>query len=152
MNHKFKINDLIDKLKSTPEYEPYKLNIGNSVDSFLRIRETLTRVGRLQKNKNTNKESLWQVCHIVQDEDSSNFYLVHFKHLYMLSGKDTSTTFVLQDFDQLNYIASLLHKWGLATTDETLGEVNTRCNISIIPFARKKEVLLRKKFYLKSEA
>ena len=151
MSHKFNIEKITSLLQGQDEYLPYKLNIGTSVDSFLKIRETLTRIGRLQKNKTIDKESLWQVCHIVQDEKSNDFFLVHFKHLYLLSGKNEKTKFVDQDFDQLNYIASLLEKWGLANTDEDLGEINTRCNISIIPFSRKKDVLLRKKFYLKGE-
>lgn len=152
MTHKFNIQTIETLLDGQNEYLPYKLDIGTSVDAFLKIRETLTRIGRLQKNKNTDKESLWQVCHIVQDEQTNDFYLVHFKHLYLLSGKNEKTSFVSQDFDQLNYIASLLEKWGLARTGEELGDINTRCNISIIPFNRKKEVLLRKKFYLKGEA
>lgn len=152
MTHKISLTTLKSKLNNSSEYFPYKLNINSSVDSFLKIRETLTRVGRLQNNSKNGKESLWQVCHIVQDEDNGDCYLVHFKHLYLLSDMDDKTEFNDQDFSQMTYIASLLEKWGLATYNEPLQEVNTRCNISIIPFSRKKEVLLRKKFYLKKDA
>jgi hypothetical protein len=50
--HKINIADLNVKLNGQREYMPYKLNINNSVDTFLKIRETLTRVGRLQEGKN----------------------------------------------------------------------------------------------------
>jgi hypothetical protein len=151
MTHKISITELKESLNGQDEYMPYKLNINSSVDAFLKIRETLTRVGRLQTNSKNGKESLWQVCHIVQDEATGACYLVHFKHLYLLSGMDDKTEFNQQDFAQLTYIASLLEKWGLSTYDEQLVDVNTRCNISIIPFSRKKEVLLRKKFYIRKD-
>lgn len=151
MTHKISITELKESLNGQDEYMPYKLNINSSVDAFLKIRETLTRVGRLQTNSKNGKESLWQVCHIVQDEATGTCYLVHFKHLYLLSGMDDKTEFNQQDFAQLTYIASLLEKWGLSTYDEQLVDVNTRCNISIIPFSRKKEVLLRKKFYIRKD-
>ncbi len=147
MKHTINIKSLIESL-SDQAYQPYHLTDIASVDSFLKIRETLTRIGRLQGNK-VGKESLWQVCHIVQCESTSEYYLVHFKHLYLASGKDTNTEFNEQDYTQMNYIASLLEKWGLARTDEDLGEIDPRCNISVIPFARKKDVLLRKKFYIR---
>lgn len=152
MTHKISITDLKSKLNGQDEYLPYKVNINSSVDAFLKIRETLTRVGRLQTNSKNGKESLWQVCHIVQDEATGDCYLVHFKHLYLLSGMDDKTEFNQQDFAQLTYIASLLERWNLCTYNEELVDVNTRCNISIIPFARKKDVLLRKKFYIRKES
>lgn len=152
MTHKIDLSALKAKLNNREEYLPYKLNINSSVDAFLKIRETLTRVGRLQSNSKSGKESLWQVCHIVQNEENGDCYLVHFKHLYLLSDMDDKTEFNEQDFAQMTYIASLLQKWGLTKYNEEIEEVNTRCNISIIPFSRKKEVLLRKKFYLKKDA
>lgn len=152
MTHKISIAELKETLNGRDEYMPYKLNINSSVDTFLKIRETLTRVGRLQNNTKNGKESLWQVCHIVQDESNGDCYLVHFKHLYLLSGMNDKTEFNDQDFAQMTYIASLLQKWGLTTYSEELQDINTRCNISIIPFSRKKEVLLRKKFYIKKDA
>ena len=151
MTHKISLTTLKSKLNNSSEYFPYKLNINSSVDSFLKIRETLTRVGRLQNNSKSGKESLWQVCHIVQDENTNKYYLCHFKHLYMLTGKNDNTEMNDQDFDQMSYIASLLEKWELSKFSENLDNVNPRCNISIISHARKKEVLLRKKFYIKKD-
>ena len=150
MSHKFDLPLLTSKLRNTPEYMPYKMNINGSVDTFLKIRETLTRIGRLQNNTKNGKESLWQVCHIVQD-DLGDCYILHFKHLYLLADAD-DTVFNEQDYAQMTYIASLLESWGLGSFDEKIDNVNTRCNISIIPYARKKDVILRKKFYIKRDS
>lgn len=150
MTHKISMTVLNEKINNTV-YMPYNMDIEGSVDVFLKIRETLTRVGRLQNNSKTGQESLWQVCHIVQDENTNKYYLCHFKHLYMLTGKNDNTEMNDQDFDQMSYIASLLEKWELSKFSENLDNVNPRCNISIISHARKKEVLLRKKFYIKKD-
>ena len=151
MSHAINYNALIGKLNGAKEFYPYKINVA-SVDVFLTIRETLTRAGRLQNN-NVGKESLWQVCHIVQDEATLDYYIVHFKHLYLLLGKDAVTEFNDQDVDQLTYITSLLTKWNLCTTHEMIEpeNVNQRCNISVISYQSKKNVILRKKFFIKGE-
>ena len=150
--HKINITDLNDKLNGQQEYMPYKLNINNSVDTFLKIRETLTRVGRLQESKNGGKASIFQVCHIIQDSLTNEYYLVHFKHLYMLLTPENETVMNEQDYNQMTYIASLLEKWNFCKIDESLEEVNQRCNVSIIPFAKKKDVNLRKKFNYKKHS
>lgn len=151
MSHTINYTKLVSKLNNQPELYPYKVNI-KSVDSFLTVRETLTRIGRLQKNDN-GKESLWQVCHIVQDENTNEYYVVHFKHLYILSGKESTTELNEQDLDQLTYITHLLSIWNLCSPDEVINPetVNHRCNISAISYQAKKNVLLRKKFFIKGE-
>lgn len=139
-------------LKNNPEYMPYKMSISNSVDKFLTIRETLSRIGRRQDaNKNEDRPSLWQVCHIVQDEDTSEFYLVHFKHLYMLNGRSDTTEFNEQDFNQMTYIAGLLNSWKLASFDEKLDQIKSRCNITAIAYADKDKYNLRKKFFIRKK-
>ncbi len=143
--HKINYALLVDKIPS--EYLPYKLFFKNSVDSFLAIRETLTRIGRFQIEK--DKQYLWQVAHIVQDEESSDYYLVHFKHLYLLL--NDRTEFKEADFNQLTYIGILLNKWGLANFEEDLGTIESKHNISVIPHKKKNDVILRKKFYVKDK-
>lgn len=150
MTHKIDLDALSVILNGSDEYMPYKLGINNSVDTFLKIRETLTRVGRIQEVENKNS-ILYQVCHIVQDEKSLEYYLVHFKHLYLLSGKNNKTEFNEQDADQLTYIAHLLKKWEFCTVYEPLVNINPRCNITIIPFVRKKDVILRRKFNIRKD-
>lgn len=143
--HKINIAELESKLNGQTEYSPYRLEINGSVDTFLKIRETLTRIGRIQESKD-KVTSLYQVAHVVQDESTNQYYLVHFKHMYMMYTPQNKTELNEQDFDQMTYIASLLEKWGFCTLDESIKEVNPRCNITIIPFSRKKEVVLRRKF------
>ena len=151
MSHKINYAQLTSFLEGKYEFFPYNIKV-DSFDNFLKIRETLTRIGRLNKDINSNKDILWQVCHVVQDEVTGEAYLVHFKHLYMLNGKDKTTELNEQDLIQLTYVASLLEKWGFVSLNEDLGEVTQRGNISVIPFSRKKEVILKKKFYIKKEA
>lgn len=148
MNHKIDYSKLVELLKDSPEYLPYQLEFSNDFDTFLKIRETLTRIGRYQKEK--GKESIWQVCQIVQDEKTMNHYLVHFKHLYMLFG-DGKTEFLEQDYNQMTYIASLLKKWKMTEFTEEFDVPEGRFNITIIPYNRKKEVQLFKKFFIKNK-
>lgn len=150
MSHKIDYAKLESFLNGRDECLPFKINV-NSFDDFLKIRETLTRIGRLNKDQKSDKDILWQTCHVVQDELSGDCYLVHFKHLYMLNGKEATTEMVEQDIVQLEYVASLLEKWGFVTLEENLGEVTQRGNISVIPHSRKKDVILKKKFYIKKE-
>lgn len=149
--HKINISDLESKLGGETQYLPYRLDIQGSVDTFLKIRETLTRIGRIQESKDKSS-ALYQVAHVVQDEVTNEYYLVHFKHLYILYAPHNKTEMNDQDFDQMTYIATLLEKWGFCSLDERIEEVNPRCNITIIPYSRKKEVVLRRKFNLKKHS
>lgn len=149
MATKFSFSDLKNKMKNNPEYLPFEIDIGGSIDTFLKIRESLTRIGRRQHSD--GKEYLWQVCHIVQDEQTLKYYIVHFKHLYILSGLNKTTEWNDQDFNQLNYIVWKIKSWNLGSFNENITDVEHRCNISIIPFSKKKDVILRKKFFLNNK-
>lgn len=74
-------------------------------DNFLKIRETLSRIGVASKKDNT----LYQSCHILHKR--GKFYIVHFKQLFMLDGK--ASNFSEEDRARLNTIANLLHQWEL---------------------------------------
>ena len=74
-------------------------------DNFLKIRETLSRIGVASKKDNT----LYQSCHILHKR--GKFYIVHFKQLFMLDGK--ASNFSEEDKARLNTIANLLHQWEL---------------------------------------
>lgn len=148
MSHKINYAKLVEEMVDCPEYLPYQLEFNDDVDVFLKIRETLTRIGRYQKEK--EKESLWQVCHIVQDEDTNGYFLLHFKHLYMLFGED-KTQFNEQDYNQMAYVASLLKKWKLTEFTEEFDVPEGRFNLTIISHDRKKDVHLYKKFFIKKK-
>lgn len=72
---------------------------------FLRIKETLTRIGIASRKTKT----LWQSCHILQKK--GKYYIVHFKELFALDGKETD--FSEEDVARRNTIANLLEEWDL---------------------------------------
>lgn len=74
---------------------------------FLKIKETLTRIGIKSKGTNT----LSQTCHILHK--AGKYYIVHFKQMFMLDNKQTN--FSDDDVARLNYIVTLMQQWGLVT-------------------------------------
>jgi hypothetical protein len=74
-------------------------------DDFLKVRETLTRIGVASRKDNT----LFQSCHILHKR--GQYYVVHFKELFALDGKPTDIT--ENDLARRNAIANLLEDWGL---------------------------------------
>ena len=74
-------------------------------EDFLKVKETLTRIGVASKKDNC----LYQSCHILHKQGS--YYIVHFKELFMLDGKPSSLT--LEDKCRRNTIVTLLQQWGL---------------------------------------
>ena len=72
---------------------------------FLKIKETLTRIGVASRKEN----KLYQSCHILHKQ--GKYYIVHFKELFALDGKQTD--FSLDDKGRRNTIAALLEEWGL---------------------------------------
>ena len=78
----------------------------NQPDDFLKVRETLTRIG-VASRKETNK--LYQSCHILHKQ--GRYFIVHFKELFLLDGKPSNLT--LNDLQRRNTISTLLSDWGL---------------------------------------
>ena len=79
----------------------------NEQDDFLKVRETLTRIGVASKKDKT----LFQSCHILHKQ--GRYYIVHFKELFALDGKPTDISD--NDLSRRNAIANLLEDWGLIT-------------------------------------
>ena len=78
----------------------------NEPDDFLKVRETLTRIG-VASRKTTNK--LYQSCHILHKQ--GRYFITHFKELFLLDGKPSNL--VKNDVARRNTIATLLSDWGL---------------------------------------
>jgi hypothetical protein len=74
-------------------------------DDFLKVRETLSRIGISSRKEKT----LYQSCHILHKQ--SKYYILHFKELFLLDGK--SSDFTEEDVARRNTIANLLHEWEL---------------------------------------
>ena len=101
-------------------------------DDFLKVRETLTRIGVAAKKENV----LYQSCHILHKQ--SRYAIVHFKELFALDGKPANI--VENDIARRNTITNLLEEWGLVkivNSDVTKTNVAPLSQIKIIPFKEK---------------
>jgi hypothetical protein len=103
-------------------------------DDFLKVKETLTRIGLASKKDNT----LYQSCHILHKQ--GKYYIVHFKELFALDGKPSDIT--ENDIARRNTIANLLEEWELidiVSQEQTDTPVVSLSQIKIIPFKEKNE-------------
>lgn len=112
----------------------------SSPDDFLKIKETLQRIGVASKKSNT----LWQSCHILHKQ--GKYAIMHFKELFLMDGKESDITD--NDLDRRNTIAKLLQDWGLlkvvnATDIEYLAPLS---QIKIIAYKDKKDWQLESKY------
>jgi hypothetical protein len=113
----------------------------NEPDDFLKIKETLTRIGVSSKR---DYNTLYQSCHILHKQ--GRYFIVHFKELFLLDGKPSN--FTEDDLGRRNTIATLLSDWGLLTTVDTL-QVEKKSSlraIKIISHRDKKEWNLESKY------
>jgi len=102
-------------------------------DDFLKVKETLTRIGVASKKSNT----LFQSCHILHKQ--GKYYIVHFKELFALDGKQTDLDD--DDISRRNTIAKLLAEWGLVeiVSEQQLIPADSMSSIKVIPFNQKQE-------------
>jgi len=113
----------------------------NDKDDFLKIKETLSRIGIASKKDKT----LYQSCHILHKQ--GKYYIVHFKEMFLLDGKGSN--FTDDDKARRNTIANLLHDWELldlideAKTKELVAPIS---HIKIIPHKQKGEWTLVTKY------
>jgi len=102
----------------------------NEPDDFLKVRETLTRIGVASRKE----KKLYQSCHILHKQ--GRYFIVHFKELFMLDGKKANLE--LSDIQRRNTIATLMSDWGLV---EIQGPANLDCAplrlIKILPYKEK---------------
>jgi len=102
-------------------------------DDFLKVKETLTRIGVASKKTDT----LFQSCHILHKQ--GKYYIVHFKELFALDGKPTDLN--EDDISRRNTIAKLLAEWDLvgAVDSSQLQPADSMSSIKVIPFNQKSE-------------
>ena len=102
-------------------------------DDFLKIRETLTRIGVASRKE----KKLYQSCHILHKQ--GRYFIVHFKELFMLDGKKSNLE--ENDVGRRNTIATLLSDWGLISILEKnkMEEFTPLRQIKILPFKEKNE-------------
>ena len=113
----------------------------NEEDDFLKVRETLTRIGVASRKDKT----LYQSCHILHKK--GKYYIVHFKELFALDGKPTD--FTDNDLARRNTIANLLEEWGLikiVNTDSAKDIIAPLSQIKIIAYKERDEWQLTTKY------
>jgi hypothetical protein len=109
-------------------------------DDFLKVRETLTRIGVASRKE----KKLYQSCHILHKQ--GRYYIVHFKELFALDGKRANLT--LNDVQRRNRITQLLVDWELITVvkPETIEDVSPLNQIKVIAYKEKGEWTLEAKY------
>jgi hypothetical protein len=110
-------------------------------DDFLKIRETLTRIGVASRKDKT----LFQSCHILHKQ--GRYYIVHFKELFILDGKPTN--FSENDQARRNTIANLLVEWSLiqlVNSEQTSTLVVPLNQLKILSYKEKEEWMLTAKY------
>ena len=104
----------------------------NDSEDFLKVRETLTRIGVASRKDRT----LYQSCHILHKQ--GRYYIVHFKELFALDGKPTNLSD--QDVARRNTIANLLSEWNLVSVVD-----NLKTKEPIAPLSQVKIVAFKEK-------
>ena len=112
----------------------------NEPDDFLKVRETLTRIGVASRKE----KKIYQSCHILHKQ--GKYYIVHFKELFALDGKRTNLT--LNDVQRRNRIIQLLCDWGLIEiiNKEKIEDLAPLNQIKVLSFKEKQEWTLESKY------
>ena len=107
-------------------------------DDFLKIRETLSRIGVASRKE----KKLYQSCHILHKQ--GRYYIVHFKELFALDGKQTNLS--ENDIARRNTISKLLKDWGLVELKGEIEPIAPLSQIKIISFKEKNDWTLETKY------
>ena len=112
----------------------------NEPDDFLKVRETLTRIGVASRKE----KKIYQSCHILHKQ--GRYFLVHFKELIALDGKHANLT--SNDVQRRNRITQLLSDWGLieVVNTDSIGDIAPLNQIKVLSFKEKDEWTLETKY------
>lgn len=107
-------------------------------DNFLKIIETLTRIG-----VSSGEKKLVQTCHILHKR--GKYYIVHYRELFILDGHDRELS--EDDITRRNGIVNLLAEWGLCEiVDKTKTENASLSKVKVIPFSQKSQYTLKQNY------
>ena len=111
-------------------------------DDFLKVRETLTRIGVASRKE----KKLYQSCHILHKQ--GRYYIVHFKELFALDGKKANLS--TNDVQRRNRIVQLLSDWGLISISakEIIADVAPLSQIKVLAYKEKGDWTLESKYYI----
>ena len=131
------------EVKWTPD-EMVEVVLGEP-DDFLKVRETLTRIGVASRKE----KKIYQSCHILHKQ--GRYYLVHFKELFALDGKHANLT--LNDVQRRNRIAQLLADWGLISIVDAdkIQDIAPLNQIKVLAFRDKQDWILETKYNIGSK-
>ena len=117
----------------------------NEPDDFLKVRETLTRIGVASRKE----KKIYQSCHILHKQ--GRYFLVHFKELFALDGKHANLT--SNDVQRRNRIAQLLVDWGLVgiVNSDTIQDVAPLNQIKVLAYKDKGYWILETKYNIGSK-
>ena len=117
----------------------------NEPDDFLKVRETLTRIGVASRKE----KKLYQSCHILHKQ--GRYFIVHFKELFALDGKHANLT--VNDVQRRNRIAKLLADWGLISIVdlEKIQDIAPLNQIKVLAYKDKQEWTLETKYNIGSK-
>ena len=109
-------------------------------DDFLKVRETLTRIGVASRKE----KKLYQSCHILHKQ--GRYFIVHFKELFALDGKRANLT--LNDVQRRNRIVKLISDWGLVTvaSEDAIVDIAPLNQIKVLAYKDKGEWILEQKY------
>ena len=112
----------------------------NEPDDFLKVRETLTRIGVASRKE----KKLYQSCHILHKQ--GKYYIVHFKELFALDGKYANLT--VNDVQRRNRITRLLSDWGLVSvvSEDSILDIAPLNQIKVLAYKDKGEWILEQKY------
>ena len=112
----------------------------NEPDDFLKVRESLTRIGVASRKE----KKLYQSCHILHKQ--GKYFIVHFKELFALDGKFANLT--INDVQRRNRITRLLSDWGLISIlkEESIQDIAPLNQIKVLPYKDKNEWKLEQKY------
>jgi len=126
----------MDEINWTQEH---MLEVGlKEPDDFLKVRETLSRIGVASRKE----RKLYQSCHILHKQ--GRYYIVHFKELFALDGKKTNLS--KNDIARRNTITNLLKDWDLVEIIGEVEEVAPLSQIKVLSFSEKSEWTLETKY------
>jgi hypothetical protein len=112
----------------------------NEPDDFLKVRETLTRIGVASRKE----KKIYQSCHILHKQ--GRYYIVHFKELFALDGKHANLT--VNDLQRRNRIVNLISDWGLVTIvkPDSVTDVAPLNQIKVLSYKDKDDWTLESKY------
>ena len=112
----------------------------NEPDDFLKVRETLTRIGVASRKE----KKLYQSCHILHKQ--GRYFIVHFKELFALDGKHANLT--VNDVQRRNRIAKLLADWGLinVVSPDAVADIAPLNQIKVLAYKDKSDWILEQKY------